>query len=380
MHLAIQMFELAIKLDPEFALAYGYLSDSYSQAYHLGYDRTKDCMSRAKMAVDRMLELQPDLPESHQALGSYYYYCLKDYDRALEEFSIAKQGLPNNVVILNLIALIRRRQGDFMESIRLMKRSLELDPQNANTALNLSMSQLALRDFPEAEYYIDRTISLAPRLTIGYSQKALTLWFWSGDFERIFNVIEKIPQGNYPHVAHVMYLMEMGKEDYQAALDILSESSFEIVSLEGFFLPKVLLEGMAYEAMGKKDLARTSFDSARLLLELELKKQPDDPRIHSALGLVYAALGRKEDALREGSMAMEIYPASRDAYSGPQYVNDFAEILVRVGEYEDALDKIEYLLSIPFMYLSVVSLQNDLKWKPLHDHPRLKQLLKKYSK
>ncbi len=79
-------------------------------------------------------------------------------------------------------------------------------------------------------------------------------------------------------------------------------------------------------------------------------------------------------------LPMEIYPASRDAYSGPQYVNDFAEILVRVGEYEDALDKIEYLLSIPFMHLSVVSLQNDLKWKPLHDHPRFKQLLKKYSK
>jgi len=237
-----------------------------------------------------------------------------------------------------------------------------------------------LGNFSEAEHYYDLSISLEPRQIFGYVFKAYTLWLWYGDKWRGREVIEKMPQRNHPLVAFTMYFNKMKVEDYQAALEILSESSFEIVSYAKIYSPKAWLEGLAYEALGKKDLTRRSFDSAYLWLESELKKQPQDPRIHSTLGLVYAALGRKEDALREGSLAMEMYPVSLDALGGPAFVANFAEILVRVGEYEDALDKIDYLLSIPQLYLSVVSLQSDPTWKPLYDLPRFKQLLKKYSK
>ena len=380
LRLAIQMFELAITLDPDFALAYGKLSVSHSFLYQMGYDRTEERKLRAKVAADRMFELQPNLPEYHLALGSYYYFCLKDYDRALEELSIAKQGLPNDIEILLVMALIRRRQGDFLESIRLMKRSMELNPQDATTAVNLGHTLLALHDFPEAEHYFGLSISLAPNNLIGYASKVLMLWLWHGEIGRGREIVEKMPQRNNAFVTLVMCLTEMGKEDYQAALDILSASPFEILPFGESLNPKTWLEGIAYEALGKMDLARASFDSARLLLESELEKQPDDRRIQSALGLVYAALGRKEDALRKGRLAMEMYPVSMDAWMGPAYVNNFAEILMRVGEYEEALDKIEYLLSIPNTSLSVASLQKDPKWKPLRDHPKFKQLIEKYSK
>jgi tetratricopeptide (TPR) repeat protein len=111
-----------------------------------------------------------------------------------------------------------------------------------------------------------------------------------------------------------------------------------------------------------------------------MKKRPQDHRIHSTVGLVYAALGRKEDALREGKLAMEMYPVSKDALLGPAYVNTYAEILVRVGEYEEALEKIEYLLSIPQANISVPTLQNDPQWEPLRNHPRFKQIIEKYLK
>jgi serine/threonine protein kinase/Tfp pilus assembly protein PilF len=378
--LAIQMFERAVHLDPEFTLAYGLLSRSHSLLYQLGYDQTEERKSMAEAAVNTMLQLQPELPETHQALGAYYYHCVKDFDRALEELSIAERGLPNNVDILNWIAFIRRRQGDFKESIRLMKRSLELDPQSAVTALNLGTSQLALHNFQEADYYFELSISLEPRQILGYGFKALTLWMWSGDREGGKKVIEKMPRRDHLFVAFVLYLMEMGDKNYQAALDILSESSFEILEYAQIFTPKAWLEGIAYEAMGKMDLARASFDSARLLLESEMKKRPQDHRIHSTVGLVYAALGRKEDALREGKLAMEMYPVSKDALLGPAYVNTYAEILVRVGEYEEALEKIEYLLSIPQANISVPTLQNDPQWEPLRNHPRFKQIIEKYLK
>jgi len=294
--------------------------------------------------------------------------------------SIAKEGLPNNTQILNLIAYIRRRQGDFMESVRLMKRSLELDPKNADTALELGYSQLALHNFQEAEHYVDLSISLEPNQVQGYAWKVLTLWLRYGDLEGGREVIEKMPQRNNPVVTLVMYLMEMQREDYQAALDIISTSPFEILPTGENLNPKKSLEGRAYEALGKMDLARASFDSSRIFLESLVKEHPDDPRIHRELGLVYAALGRKEDALREGRLAMEMYPVSMDALWGPEYVYNFAEILMRVEEYEEALEKIDYLLSIPQSSFSVATLPKDPRWEPLRDHPRFKQIIEKYSK
>ncbi|MFC2142732.1 tetratricopeptide repeat protein, partial [Acidobacteriota bacterium] len=378
--LAIQMFDLAIRLDPEFALAYGYLSKSHSLMYHRGFDRTEDRMSKARTAVDRMLDLDPDLPETHSALGSFYYWCLKDYDQALKELSIAEKGLPNDDNILEMIGYIRRRQGDFQEAIRLSERSFELNPQDSSNALSIGVSYLSLRNFPEAERYFEKAILVDPSQPYGYIYKAVTYWLWSGDIEKASDVIEGMPYYNDTTVVYVRYVTEMGKENFQAALEILSTLSFEVMATQEGFFTKAQLMGEAYAAMGEMDLARASFDSARLLLEAEVEKSPQDPRIRSSLGLVYAALDRKEDALREGEKAMEIYPVSMDALSGPDYVRAFAEILVRVGEYEKALEQIDYLFTIPSLGPTVASLENDPKWKPLHDHPRYKQILNKYSK
>jgi serine/threonine protein kinase/tetratricopeptide (TPR) repeat protein len=379
LQLAIQMFELAVELDPEFARAYGYLSKVHSYMYHQGYDRTEDRKLMAKEAVDRMLDLEPDLPETHSALGTFYYWCSRDYDRALDELSIAEKGLPNDAGIKAMIGYIRRRQGDFYESINLLKKSLELDPQDLDVAFNIGDTYLALRNYPEAEHYFEKAISLDPMEVRGYIFLALTYWLWSGESRRGGEIIERMPHYDDPLVDYARYYNEMGKGDYPAALEILSKSTFEIMPTEMGFFTKAELEGDAYTAMGEMALARVSYNSARLLLEAEVKKSPLDPRIHSSLGLVYAALGRKDDAIHEGSKAMEIYPVSLDALTGPAFVRNFAVILVRVEEYEKALDQIDYLLSIPFLFLSVTSLQKEVIWNPLRDHPRFKQIIEKYS-
>jgi serine/threonine-protein kinase len=115
-------------------------------------------------------------------------------------------------------------------------------------------------------------------------------------------------------------------------------------------------------------------------LEREVKERPEDPRIHSSLGGVYAALGQRDEAIHEGKLAVELYPVSKDALVGPTYVWNLARIYVFVGEYGAALDKLEYLLSIPNTYISVPVLKADPTWDPLRDLPRFQQLLKKYSK
>jgi hypothetical protein len=75
----------------------------------------------------------------------------------------------------------------------------------------------------------------------------------------------------------------------------------------------------------------------------------------------------------------ELQPISTDAYSGPNQVETLARIYVLVGDYDAALDKIEYLLSIP-SWLSVPVLRLDPDWDPLRTFPRFQKLLKQQSK
>jgi tetratricopeptide (TPR) repeat protein len=130
--------------------------------------------------------------------------------------------------------------------------------------------------------------------------------------------------------------------------------------------------------MGELELAHVSYDSARSILEQELDAHADDYRIHSTLGIAYAGLGRKEDAIREGKRGVELMPVSKDAFSGPVTVRDLAVIYAMVGQYDAALDEIEYLLSITGWW-SVQNLRLDPIWDPLRDHPRFQGLLETYK-
>ena len=121
-----------------------------------------------------------------------------------------------------------------------------------------------------------------------------------------------------------------------------------------------------------------SYEGARGLLEPEVLASPEDPRLRSSLGIVYAALGRKDDAIREGIRATELLTRSMDGFYYLPYVVDLAHIYTIVGEDEAALDQIEYLLTNP-SWISAPFLEKDPRWDPLRDHPRFQALLEKYE-
>jgi tetratricopeptide (TPR) repeat protein len=130
--------------------------------------------------------------------------------------------------------------------------------------------------------------------------------------------------------------------------------------------------------LDKPELARDGFEEARVILERELEKRPDDHRFHTALGIAYAGLGRKEEAIREGKRAVELRPISLDAIDGPGLIGNLALIHTMVGEHDAALDQIDHLLSIPSGF-SVGILELDPSWDPLRNHPRYQEIVKKYS-
>ena len=113
---AVDLYSQAIKLDPDFALARAHLSSTCAEIFHFQepLDLWKD---RARVEAETALRLQPDLGEAHFALGQCAYWFDNDYARALSEFAIAQNLLPNDSNIGAYVAAIRRRQGHWEEAL-----------------------------------------------------------------------------------------------------------------------------------------------------------------------------------------------------------------------------------------------------------------------
>lgn len=65
-------------------------------------------------------------------------------------------------------------------------------------------------------------------------------------------------------------------------------------------------------------------------------------RLHSSLGIVYEALGRREEAIQEGKAGMDLLPIGRESWRGLYLVKDLANIYVMVGESDAAINQLEY--------------------------------------
>ncbi len=376
--LAVQMFERAVKIDPDFALAFAGLSYSHSDLYHFGYDRTEERAVKAKEAAERALDLQPKNPASHLALGRYYYECRRDYAQALSELTAAQREMPNSADIAQYIGFIVRRQGKYEESVRLLKKAFELNPKDTGILTNIGFSYQWMRRYQEADSYYSQALALVPDLTVAWGLRALNQILWQGASEKSRATLKEASTQKDSFIFFYWLVQECNEGHFKEALDRISSAPGDFYFGQGDFTPWALLRGFAYRWMEKEQLAQESFKSALALLEREVKKSPEDSRIHSSLGIAYGALGRKEEAVRKGKQAVRLYPVSKDTVFGPARVYDLARIFVLVEEYDEALIQLEYLLSIPSPY-SAVYFHQDPFLDPLKDLPGFKRMIKKYS-
>ena len=189
---AEELFEQAIKLDPNFALAFAGLSEVESWMYHSN-EPTAVRREKARLNANESLRLQPDLPEGHLALGFSYYYCDRDYERALTEFEIAKRDLPNQAQAYLAIGAIQRRQGKWAESTANLEKSASLDPKNGFVIHNLALSYMYQRDFTTADKIFDRVIVVSPQSFVPRVTKAALAIRWKGDVGLAENQLSFFP-------------------------------------------------------------------------------------------------------------------------------------------------------------------------------------------
>src|SRR6184192_3876732 len=186
------LFEQAIKLDPNFALAFAGLSMVESWLYHSS-DPVPARREKARLNADEALRLQPDLPEGHLALGFSYYYGDRDYQRALAEFEIAKRGLPNEAQAYMAIGAIQRRQGKWIESTENLEKGAALDPKNVGILCNLGYSYMAQRNFEAAEKIFDRALAAEPRSLQATGMQAAVAVQSTGDLSAVEKQFSSVP-------------------------------------------------------------------------------------------------------------------------------------------------------------------------------------------
>jgi serine/threonine-protein kinase len=376
--LAVQMFEHAVELDPNFALAYADLSRVHSLLYFHGHDRSPECVSRAKIAVDMASKLQPALAEVHLALGYFHYYCKQDFKLAFEELAKVKKHLPNDSRVLSLTGAIVKRQGKIAEAVEYYKMAFETSPRDASLPHEIGCACMTMREFAEAAQYYDFSISLDPNQVLAYVCKAWNYWLWRGDVSKGHQTLKQSPSKLDRQFVFTSFSAYFLARDYNAALKTLAAAPEIFDGGQWCFIPKAQFEAQAFQFLNKSEQAQNRYESALEMLEHEAGKRPDGDRVHASLGNVYAGLGRTEDAIREAKLAVELIPVSTNAVVGPFRVEDLAFTYALLGERDSAIDQLEYLLSIP-SWLSGPLLCIDPRWDPLRDHPRFQALMEKYD-
>ena len=143
-------------------------------------------------------------------------------------------------------------------------------------------------------------------------------------------------------------------------------------------VPEAFVEGTIHLLQGDKAAAQAEFEKARLVAEKLLRDAPEDAARHAQLGLILAALGRKEEAIAEGKRAVELRPESQDAFDGPRCTAALAQIYARTGELDEAFRLLDHLLSVP-NGLTVAILKIDPAWDSLRKDPRFQALIDKYA-
>ena len=374
---AMQNFQQAVEIDTGFALAYGELARAHARFYNLRYDLSESRLEKADQAAAKALELGPDQPGVHLALGYYYLWAYRDRKQALEHLEIAENGLPNNVEILHAKAAIFEPQGRWEEYINSLEKATKLSPRDASSLTDLVLGLWLTRRYSDAADVCNQAITLAPDWNWPYLYKAFNNMSWKGANNESRMALKAV-SADHEFYLWAWYWQEVGEDNYQAALQLLSDTTSSWVSHKLCARPKPMLSAFIYEYLNKHELARVGYKTAQKLLEKKVMEHPDDPRYHSSLGIAYAGIGQKEEAIKEGERAVELLPMSKDAAYGIPNVIDLAVIYTMVGEYDLALDQTEYLLSVP-SWISVAWLEMDIRWTPLRTHPRYRELLTKYA-
>jgi serine/threonine-protein kinase len=374
----IDLLNQAIVRDPTFLEAYCLLAWAHDQIYFLGLDHTSARLALAETAVQAASRLRPDAGATHLARAWNLYFGHLDYSGAVAELEIAHQTMPNDAQVPRLAGLIHRRQGRWEESMQNLQRAVDLDPRDAFTLIQIAYSYGCLRRYAEKELALDRACAIEPNDVGTKVARAIADLDWKADTQPLHQAIDEIRTRNPGDVKSVIddwlycALADRNAAGLREALVSADENTFNLG--DAVVLNRPFIEGITARMMKDDDKARSAFTAARVEQEKVIQAQPSYGPAFCALGLIDAALGRKEEALREGRRAVALLPVEKDAVNGPLMIEYLAMIAAWVGDKDLACQQLASVVHRP-SNVGYGELKLMPYWDPLRGQPCFEKLV-----
>jgi tetratricopeptide (TPR) repeat protein len=273
---------------------------------------------------------------------------------------------------------IDRRQGRWEKSLEEMKQALEWDPRNFSILQQISVTYEGLHRYKEMAAALDRVLAIAPNDIPSRVRRAWTDLEWRADPKPLHTAIETILAED-PNAAPVLVDQWLGlalrERDPAAAERALAVMPTGGCNDENIPFPNSWCEGVVARLRGDGPAARAAFIDARAELEQTVRNQPNYPEALCALGVVDAALGNAEDAIREGRRAVELKPVSKSAIEGALLIEYLAVIYAWAGDKDRAIEQLDERVKLPVAGLSYGHLRLNPLWDPLRGDPRFDAII-----
>jgi tetratricopeptide (TPR) repeat protein len=374
---AVRLLNEAIERDPEFALAYYQLAHTHDLLYFTGTDHTPARLAMADAAIQSLTRLLPNSGEAHLALAKHLYWGYLDYDRARNELSLAQKSLPNEPWAFVLAGYIDRRQGRWDESTKNLERAVELDPQNPAVLQQIALSYECLRRYADEESVYDRAIAVTPKDAALRASRAEVELIWHADPRPLISTIKAFIAQDSSEAKHLAFVWVRGalcKRDYDGARRAMDALPIDGCYDDNIPFPRSWCEGVVAQFRGDKVAAHGAFTNMRAEAAKMVAEQPNYAAALCVLGMADAALGNKEDAIRESRRAVELLPVSKDAIVGARLVQYLALVYAWTGEKDLALEQLSVAARLPGR-LSYGYLRLHPYWNPLRGDPRFEKIV-----
>src|SRR6266498_6028111 len=333
----------------------------------------------AEAAIQAAFRLRPDAGETHLARAQNLYQGYLDYHGALPELELARQTLPNAPRIFELTGWIQKRQGRWEESTRNLEHAIELDPRNVRALQETALSYHFCRRYAEEKSLWDRVLMVVPNDVATKIARAFVEFASTADTRPLHQVIDSISgtrPGELSTAASYWLMCVLAERDTAAAntaLIALGDNP-SYLGVADVVVNRAFVEGVIARMTNQDDKARSAFTAARTEQGKVVQAEPNYAPAMCVLALVDAALGRKDEALREGWRAVELLPVEKDATNGTRVIAVLANIAAWVGDSDLACQQLAIVVhsrhEISYGELKLLPF-----WDPLRGDPCFEKIV-----
>ncbi len=396
-------FETAIEHDKDYAVARAMLARTYSTL--LGTERLR----KAQALVTELERDYPTLPQTQWALGAYYYNItrvpaaapepidpeqpslLPYYERALQHLEEARRGLPYDLDLEGTLATVNRRLGNWSAVLAGLQRLHQIQPQHDSFTTELMLGYALTRNHEQADRLLDEMLAKAPARSALVAMKAFNHLSWGRPIselrEDLISASAELPPeptGSNGRCQSLLawILADAAEGNFQDLVDRRARApECQLGTVGNMRFSFDLYAAYAFRELGLTGAADRALEAAIASAEAAYSSAPLRKfryQHNAERGLAYAVAGHRDEALQFAARAVELLPIEQDAFQGIEPYYFYVRTLAQLGDIDEALEELTYLLSLPGSWMTPALARADPFLEPVVNDPRFEELAEDY--